>query len=119
MPTDLKQRLEDAASQAGRSLTAEITSRLTWTFQAHEHAYLIRALLDLHEKLLAGKEQLEIPHNLQSIIRESADRRGISPQQFLVTLILEALNELDEKTELGREFERRVLEWQETKQPIE
>jgi hypothetical protein len=108
MPEGLRNRIAIAAMQSGRSMNAEAVSRLEFSLQAHPHAYLIRALLDLQEKLLAGHDELAIPPDLQNEIRERALARGVSPQMFLVTLLLEGINHLDEDTELGEELSERV-----------
>jgi len=109
LPGSLRDRLLEVADKNSRSMNGEIVARLEWTLIAHPHAYVLRALLDLHEKLLAGKDELEVPHHLQAEIRERASRRGLTPQKFLVSLLLEAINELDEKTELGQEFEKHLI----------
>jgi len=108
MPDGLRARLKALAEENGRSMNAEILARLDFTLIAHPHAYLLRALLDLHEKLLSGKEELVVPPGLQDEIRDLALERGVSPQQLLVTLVLQAMNHVDEKTEIGEEFAEHV-----------
>ncbi len=101
----------EAARSNNRSVNAEITSRLDWSFQAHPSAPILRAMIDLHEKLLAGKTELVVPRGLQTDIRKLADERGVSPQNFLVTLLMEAMTQIDEQTDLGRELEAKIMQW--------
>jgi len=75
MPSDLKGRLEEAASGSGRSLTAEIVTRLEWSLEAQ--------LLDLVEQLQGNLERVRaLSGNLESlqgdIARyESGDRSAL------------------------------------------
>lgn len=108
MPDGLRERLKATAEENNRSMNAEIVGRLEFSLIMHPNAYLIRALIDLQEKLLAGKDELTIPRGLQEELRERAHAIGMAPQKYLIALLLETINELDEQTELGQEFAKRV-----------
>ncbi|ANL55092.1 ribbon-helix-helix domain-containing protein [Rhizobium phaseoli] len=110
LPEEMKDKITDAAKTMGRSVNAEIVDRLAFTLRAHPHASVMRALLNFHERLLDGKEPLSIPHGLEADVRRLADQRGISPQQFLIRVVLEALNHLDEQTELGKAFDAYLMQ---------
>lgn len=73
---ELKSRLEDAATKAGRSLNAEIAARLEESFEAQEDARLavvpIMEKLDALTQMLSGKQRevfADAPH----------DERGNNP----------------------------------------
>ncbi|MDX3927654.1 MAG: Arc family DNA-binding protein [Shinella sp.] len=108
MPDGLRDKLKAAAEENKRSMNAEIVARLDFSLIAHPHAYLLRALIDLQEKLLAGKEELFVPPWMQDELQKTADSRGVSAQKLLVRLLLEAMEQLDAETELGAEFAKHV-----------
>ncbi|WP_295925324.1 TraY domain-containing protein [uncultured Xanthomonas sp.] len=65
MSSDLKERLEEAASRSGRSLTAEIVTRLDWSLEAQ--------LLDLVEQLQGNLERVRaLSGNLETLQSEIA-----------------------------------------------
>ncbi|WAJ31448.1 Arc family DNA-binding protein [Antarcticirhabdus aurantiaca] len=109
LPDGMRDWLKDAAEENGRSVNAEIVSRLLFTKQAHPHAYLIRALIDLQEELLSDKADLVVPTDIQEDLRSMARAKGIPPQDLLINLLIEAIRHLDSDTEIGATFSNRVF----------
>lgn len=108
MPDGLREKLKAVAEASSRSMNAEIVDRLSFSLIAHPHAYLIRALIDLHEDLLSNEVDLVVPYGLQNELRSIAAKRGVEPQQLLTSLVSAAIDQLDNETEVGKLFAIRM-----------
>jgi hypothetical protein len=105
IPAGLKERLDDASLKNGRSLTAEVVSRLHSTFVEHEHAAMIRALISFQEHLLGSGMELVLPPELWHQLEVEAEIRGMTAEQLVQALVSGALRHLDNKTETGKKLE--------------
>lgn len=114
MPRGLREKLKAVAEGNNRSMNAEIVGRLEFSLIAHTHAYLIRALLALQEDLLGSANEVYLPDNLKADVVRLADERGMSSQRFLTALLIEAIGELDNNTEIGQELSNRIYSMIET-----
>ena len=75
MPSDLRERLEQAAKQGSRSLHAEIIARLESTFTPAESAVERAARLDqIREKAMPG--MVEILADLQAKVAQEIEQRA-------------------------------------------
>lgn len=75
MPSDLRERLEQAAKQGSRSLHAEIIARLESTFTPAESAAERAARLDqIREKAMPG--MVEILADLQAKVAQEIEQRA-------------------------------------------
>lgn len=105
MPADLKERLDAAAQENKRSLTAEVVERLESTFVELERAAMIRSLIEFQADLLDGALELQLPASTLDKLQAEADKRGWSIQRLVNALVSTAIQHLDEGTEIGKKIE--------------
>jgi predicted HicB family RNase H-like nuclease len=109
LPDGMRERLKETAAENGRSMNAEIVERLEAS-EGHPNTFLIRAMINLHEKFLTRKEELKIDPGVQDEIHNTAVSIGLSAQQFLSRLIMQSINHLNMMTDLGKQLEKEILE---------
>lgn len=117
MQPELKERLEDAAQQAGRSLNAEIVARLESSFSAPEHAVLLSAFSRLEyalakvemEKVSERAKTMMFAANLRDVCERLLPIAGDpKTEQELREWIAEASGVLHGVSELEAEFKKRL-----------